>query len=274
MKQKKSASKKNTSLNRVFFKVFIIGLVCVALYLILSSKNATPKITPTTDINPVSICSNESYPVCGKDGKTYTNSCTAEKIANVRVAYTGKCRDEQLTNTATILPVTTVSTGVEVDSGIENIGPIPKYTTDRADSGSIIPLSETGTVEILSGNINTFSGQMNPTWISYLNSSYHYGFSMPKNSYYQAFGGQNGATHSVGISSGTGVESLATSQVRIYFYANKILDQLSLVTSGTTTDTTTGTIYVLLNKNNSVAIESDNPTGELVQTILQTLHME
>jgi len=40
------------------------------------------------------------------------------------------------------------------------------------------------------------------------------------------------------------------------------------------TDTTTGTIYVLLNKNNSVAIESDNPNGELIQIILRTLHME
>ena len=50
---------------------------------------------------------------------------------------------------------------------------------------------------------------------------------MPKNSYYQAFGAQNGASHSVGISSGTGTESLAKSQVRVYFYANKVIENLS-----------------------------------------------
>ncbi len=71
------------------------------------------------------------------------------------------------------------------------------------------------------------SGLVDPTLITYTSNTYHYGFSMPKNSYYQAFGAQNGASHSVGISSGTGMESLAASQVRVYFYANKVIEKLS-----------------------------------------------
>jgi len=226
MKHKKATSKKNDSLNSILFRVFIIGFVCIALYLILSSRNTTPKITP--EITQSSICSSERYPVCGKDGKTYANSCTAEKITNVRVAYTGECREEKAIKEDIITATPTVETGTVVDSGIANIGPVPTFMTDRTNTGVIIPpLSQTGTTETLSGNTNSLSGQSDPTWMSYSNSTYHYSFSMPKKSYYQAFGAQNGANHALGISTGTGVTSLAESQVRVYFYANKVLDKLS-----------------------------------------------
>lgn len=160
-----------------------------------------------------------------------------------------------------------------MDSGIENIGPVPKYMTDRED---------TGTGEVLSGDIpmslseTTFSrsGEADPTLVTYMNSTYHYGFSMPKNSYYQAFGAQNEANHSVGISTGTGAESLSESDVRVYFYANKVVGKLAEAVNGFYTDPATGTIYILLNDKDSVMIESSNPGSKLVQTIVQTIHKE
>lgn len=118
------------------------------------------------------------------------------------------------------------------------------------------------------------SGQVDPTLITYSNGSYHYGFSMPKSSYYQAFGAQNGASHSVGISTGTGMESLLGSEVRVYFYANTIAGKLSEVENGFYTDSVTGTVYILLGSRDSVIIESDDPKSELVQTIIRTIHKE
>lgn len=97
---------------------------------------------------------------------------------------------------------------------------------------------------------------------------------MPKNSYFQAFGAQNGANHSVGIATGTGVESLSGSEVRIYFYANKIAEKLTNAENGFYTDPLTGTVYLLLNGKDSVAIESSNPESTLVQTIIQTIRKE
>gem|GEM_PF-6384026 len=219
MKQKKSMPvQKNVSFD-MWLKILIVGLIVLVLFLAFYKKDTTQKIDP--DANQASICSSESYPVCGKDGVTYTNSCTAEKIANVRVAYVGACREEGSKSTEMVVPT---ETGAEVDSGIEDVGPIPKYMTDRED---------TNTGAVLSGDIpessvtESASGQVDPTVATYTNSTYHYGFSMPKNSYYQAFGAQNGANHSVGISTGTGAESLSDSDVRVYFYANKIIGKLA-----------------------------------------------
>lgn len=161
-----------------------------------------------------------------------------------------------------------------MDSGIENIGPVPKYTTDREDTatGEISPGDTTES--LISGATESASGEVDPTLVTYMNSTYHYGFSMPKNSYYQAFGAQNGANHSVGISTGTGTESLSDSDVRVYFYANKIIGKLAEAANGSYTDPATGTIYLLLNDKDSVMIESSNLNNKVVQTIVQTIHKE
>ena len=72
----------------------------------------------------------------------------------------------------------------------------------------------------------------------------------------------------------SGVASLETSDVRIYFYANKVDEKLAAAPNGFYKDPATGTIYILLGDKNSVMIESNSQESELVNTIAQTIHME
>lgn len=202
--------------------------------------------------------------MCGADGKTYANSCTAEKIARVKIASTGECKDEAKPTEST-RPETINSESTGVISSSESMSP----TT--SEPPSLSPDSETS----LSGTVNTSTGstQSGSSLIPYYNTNFHYGFSLPKKSYYSGFGAQAGANHTVGISTGTGVESLAESEVRVYFYRNTVLDELNGVESNSFTDPATGTVYILLDQKSSVKIESISPASPIVQAIVETVHM-
>lgn len=269
MKHTRTSSTRKDSSLQGLAKISLIGFIILLVTFMLYKKDTDTE--ENTQVNDqTSLCSLDFFPVCGKDGKTYTNSCTAEKIADVRVAYAGECRG---TEEEVVVPITPTESIIETDDTLtewaieslspeENINTIEVPPSENSENISVTPEITVETIEI------------DPTLITYFNDTYKYGFSMPKNSYYQAFGAQNEANHSVGVNIRTEVNSLSGSDVRVYFYANTIMGDLSEIEQESYIDSTTGTVYLLLNKKDSLLIESSDPQNILVQTILKTAHKE
>lgn len=88
-------------------KVALVAVLVLVLVIIFIPQTPTPeKIgTQKTTTGSESLCSMNWLPVCGEDGKTYANSCTAETINKVAVAYMGECRE----TTSPVLPEATGS---------------------------------------------------------------------------------------------------------------------------------------------------------------------
>lgn len=76
-----------------------IGILCIVLLglwavqpLFLSQKKTAPKAhSPLAERNTEAGCPSDGAFVCGVDGATYQNSCSAER-ADVHVVHTGACQ--------------------------------------------------------------------------------------------------------------------------------------------------------------------------------------
>lgn len=86
----------------LFVVLLALALVGVALTVRLGSRPVIPSPlvsplvpypsspTPPTGGDSI-VCTQEYDPVCGVDGKTYSNRCAAERQAKVTVAHDGPC---------------------------------------------------------------------------------------------------------------------------------------------------------------------------------------
>ncbi len=63
----------------------------------------------------------------------------------------------------------------------------------------------------------------------YENTLLGYSFEIPRGAYYAGFGARDGASHSVAITTGTGVETWTGALVRVWYFPNTILPEFSEV---------------------------------------------
>jgi hypothetical protein len=119
------------------------------------------------------------------------------------------------------------------------------------------------------GSTNTASWATVSTEIVYTNDSIGYTFNMPRNSYFAWFGAQDGAAHTVGIATGTGVTSFAEATARVWYYPQTIVPELAKAEGGFYQDPRSNMTYLALGSG-SVRIEGDMESA-VVNTIISSI---
>lgn len=140
--------------------------------------------------NAGKICTLEYAPICGKDGKTYGNSCMI-RAAGVSVARVGECSWD----------LNPVSSG-------ENLTTI------------LLPTSSSGIVK--GDEIISSSGGLNfdpASYQIYTNINFKYSLALPKYAYYQGSASplKDGHILSIGLTA-TGVENPEQALIRLRYY--------------------------------------------------------
>ncbi len=103
----------------------------------------------------------------------------------------------------------------------------------------------------------------------YYSPSLNYGFSVPLGDYFSGFGSRDGANHTVGIKSGTGVGTWEEADVKVYYY-KKDLPELKKAENGLYQDARDNKTYLKID-NGTIVIEGDF-LSKTVNTIIATIH--
>jgi hypothetical protein len=167
-------------------------------------------------------------------------------------------------HTAPISPVTTPTDTAPTTVSSEVTTPVQPTQTTPVPTGptATSPVTTSGTVDIPTPK--------NDKVVHYQSNYFKYGFDIPASVYYSAFGGQDGAQHTVAIAKEI-PEALSDGAVRVYFYGKKIVSELQNAHANKYEDPAGKFIYLLLNGQYSVKIEANDINNPIVQKIVQTI---
>ncbi len=95
---------------------------------------------------------------------------------------------------------------------------------------------------------------------------------MPITSYYQGFGAREGAVHSVGIRTGTGMDAFSDADVQVLLYS-ELLTPLRGNARLTVTDGDEGVVYYRLPDDRTVIIRAEHIDDPIVTRVVDSLHL-
>ena len=116
----------------------------------------------------------------------------------------------------------------------------------------------------------TGSGTTGSGIVTYYNSYLDYGLSVPKGAYYAGYGSKDGAAHSMGFTTGTGVVDFDTAEVKLWYFPSKILPELKDKESGFYQDPSTNMTYLKLG-DGTIKLEG-NMENPILLKIIETVN--
>ena len=175
------------------------------------------------------------------------------------------------------------------------VGEVPQETPSVNNTGSSVPSGQSGSVSLSPEDDDTSvvsnvpppsvptsndlptdpatvtqSGTTLSGVITYYNSYLDYGMSLPKGSYYAGYGGQDGAAHTMGFATGTGVTSFEEAPIKLWYYPNKLLPELRNGENSFYQNPGTNMTYLQLG-NGTIRIEG-NMEDPVILKIIQTVN--